>query len=46
MLRAAEFIQTNASGEDLASSARLLVDYAFKMADDLEKKYHGSPGAW
>jgi hypothetical protein len=43
MLRAAEFLQTEGAGEeDIASSARLLVEHAAKMANDLHKKYQAS----
>ena len=48
MLRAADYLQTYASmdgDEDLASSARLLVEQAAKMAEDLNEKYQqGSVG--
>jgi hypothetical protein len=43
MLRAAEFLQTEGDGEEeIASSARLLVEQAAKMANDLHEKYQAS----
>jgi hypothetical protein len=47
MLRAADYLQSSAAtdNEDLASSARLLVEQAAKMAEDLNEKYQrGFPG--
>jgi hypothetical protein len=43
MLRAAEFLQTESGGEEeIASSARLLVEQAAKMANDLHAKFQAN----
>jgi hypothetical protein len=42
MLRAAEFLQTESGDEEIASSSRLLVEHAAKMANDLHEKFQAN----